>query len=173
MRILKISALLLAGSVGTLALASAHAESDEKRGLEARIERMCSHLSKSNDKFTEMQAKRAERIGEALNLTDAQKAGFKDLQAARAKARADQKAAICDSKPDVSTFPKKLAFREAQMQRRLDAFKATTPKLVAFYNSLDDGQKKKFEDMMRHRMKKGDRKDEGSKGGASDEKDDN
>jgi LTXXQ motif family protein len=172
MRVLKISAVLLAGSICALALAPARAESDEKKGLEARIERVCSRLGKS-DKFTEMQAKRAERIGEELKLTDAQKAAFKDLQDARAKARADQKAAICDSKPDVSTFPKKLAFREAQMQRRLDAFKATTPKLVAFYNSLDDGQKKKFEDMMRHRMKKGDKKDEGSKGGDSDEKDDN
>jgi len=172
MRILKISALLLAGSIGALALAQAHAESDEKRGLEARIERVCSRLGKS-DRFNEMQAKRAERIGEALKLTDAQKAAYKDLQNARAKARADEKTAICDSKPDVSTFPKKLAFREAQMQRRLDAFKATTPKLVAFFNSLDDGQKQKFEDMMRHRMKKDDKKDEGSKGGESDEKDDN
>jgi Spy/CpxP family protein refolding chaperone len=172
MRILKISALLLACSLGALALAPAHAESDEKKGLEARIERVCARLGKS-DKFNEMQAKRAERIGEALKLTDAQKAAFKSLQDARAKARADQKAAICDSTPDVSTFTKKLAFREAQMQRRLDAFKATTPKLVAFYNSLDEGQKTKFEDMMRHRMKKGDKKDEGSKGGESDEKDDN
>jgi hypothetical protein len=170
MRVLKISTLLLAGSLGALAFAPAHAQSDEKRGLEARIERMCSRLGKS-EKFTEMQAKRAERIGEALKLTDAQKAAFKDLQAARATARADQKAALCDSKPDVSSFPKKLAFREAQMQRRLDAFKATTPKLVAFYNSLDDGQKQKFEDLMRHRMKKGDKKDEGSKGGESDDKD--
>jgi hypothetical protein len=168
MRVLKISALLLACSLG----APAHAESDEKKGLEARIERVCARLDKS-DKFNEMQAKRAERIGETLKLTDAQKAAFKSLQEARAKARADQKAAVCDSKPDVSTFTKKLAFREAQMQRRLDAFKATTPKLVAFYNSLDDDQKKKFEDMMRHRMKKDDKKDEGSKGGASDEKDDN
>jgi len=172
MRVLKISALVLAGFIGALAIAPARAESDEKKGLEARIDRMCSRLGKSY-KFTEMQTKRAERIGEALNLTDAQKAAFKDLQDARAKARADQKAAVCDSKPDVSTFPKKLAFREAQMQRRLDALKATTPKLLAFYNSLDDGQKKKFEDMMSHRMKKGDKKDEGSKGGESDEKDDN
>lgn len=170
MRVLKISALLLAASLAALALAPARADPDEKKGMEARIERMCSRLGNS-DKFTEMQAKRAARIGEALKLTDAQKAAFKELEAARAMARADQKAALCDSKPDLSTFAKKLAFREAQMQRRLDAFKATTPKLVAFYNSLDDGQKQKFEDLMRHRMKKGDKKDEGSKGVESDDKD--
>ena len=44
MRVLKISALLLAGSIGALAIAPAHAESGEKKGLEARIDRMCSRL---------------------------------------------------------------------------------------------------------------------------------
>ena len=33
------------------------------------------------------------------------------------------------------------------MQNRLDALKAETPKLIAFYNSLDDKQKAAFEEM--------------------------
>ena len=34
-----------------------------------------------------------------------------------------------------------------QLRFRLDALKAETPKLVAFYNSLDDKQKAAFEEM--------------------------
>ncbi len=159
MRILKISALLLGCSAGALFLAPAFAAPDEHKGPEARFERMCSDQGK-NDKASEWQAKRAEwqakraeHLAERLKLTDAQKTAYKDLQDARAKARADNKAAICANKPDLSTFEKKLAFREQMMQRRLDAFKATEPKLIAFYNSLDATQKPEFEKIARHMMK--------------------
>jgi Spy/CpxP family protein refolding chaperone len=148
MRVLHISALLLACSLGALALASAQAESDEKRGPAARIERLCSDQGNSG-KFTEMQAKRAERLSERLKLTDAQKAAFKELEDIRAKSRADTKTAICANKPDLSTFANRLNFRETLLQRRLDNLKAENPKLIAFYNSLDDSQKAKFEELLR------------------------
>ena len=161
MRVLKISALLLACSAGALALAPAYAAPDEHKGPKSRFERMCSDQGK-NDKTSEWQAKRAEwqakraeRLAERLKLTDAQKAAYKDLADARAKVRADNKAAICASKPDLSTFEKKLAFREQMMQRRLDGFKATEPKLIAFYNSLDATQKPEFEKIAKHMMKRG------------------
>jgi hypothetical protein len=172
MRVLKISTLLLACSVGSLALAPARAE-PEKRSPAARIERLCSdqgHIGK----IAERQAKRDERLIEELKLTDAQKAAFKDLQDVRAKNRASMRTAICANKPDLSTFAGKLSFREAQMQRRLDNLRADTPKLLAFYNSLDAGQKTKFEETLRHRAREGVKKmrHEGTQGGKSDDEDD-
>lgn len=157
MRILKISALLLGCSAGALALAPAFA-ADEHKGPEARFERMCSDQNKDKAsewqaKRAEWQAKRADRLAERLKLTDPQKAAYKDLQDARAKARTDAKAALCANKPDLSTFEKKLAFRELMMQRRLDTFKAMEPKLLAFYNTLDATQKPEFEKIERHMMK--------------------
>jgi hypothetical protein len=151
MRILKVSALMLACAAGALALSPARAEMDEHGGPQARIEKMCSDQGK-NQEYAEMQAVMAARIGVRLQLTDAQKAAFKDLQDTRAKAHADAKAALCASKPDFSSFEKRLAFRGAMLQRRLDTFKAVEPKLLAFYSSLDDKQKKEFEEMREHMM---------------------
>jgi len=154
MRVLKISALMLACASGALALSPARAEWGDHGGPQARIEHMCADQGPA-EHFVEMQKHRAEHMAEYLQLTEAQKAAFKDLQDSRAKAHADAKTALCASKPDLSTFEKKLAFREAMMQRRLDAFKAEEPKMLAFYNSLDDGQKREFEHMlqnMKHRM---------------------
>lgn len=172
MRVLPISALFLACSLSALALAPASAEPNEKRGPAARIERMCADVANSG-KFAERQAKRGQRLIEELKLTDAQKAAFKDLQDLRAKNRADAKAAICANKPDLSTFAGRLNFRETQLQRRLDNMKADTPKLLAFYNSLDAGQKAKFEEILR-RGREGMKKKalEEKQGGNSDDKDD-
>jgi hypothetical protein len=152
MRVLKISALMLACAAGALALSPARAEMDEHGGPQSRMEKMCSAQGKSEE-FAEMQAVMAARIGVRLKLTDAQKAAYKDLQDTRAKARADRLAAFCDSKPDLSSLDKRLAFRGAMLQRRLDMFKAVSPKLLAFYNSLDDKQKKQFEEMRQNMMR--------------------
>lgn len=143
MRILKISALALACVAGGLAVSQANAE---PRGPQARIDRMCSADNKG-DRVAAFMEKRAARLATMLQLNDAQKASLKDLEDTRTKSRADFKASICAKKPDLSTFPNRLAFREQMMQNRLDALKAETPKLIAFYNSLDDKQKAAFEEM--------------------------
>jgi DNA-binding MarR family transcriptional regulator len=99
-------------------------------------------------KWTNTEGRRQKR----LKLTDSQKAAYKDLQDTRAKARADRIAAFCDSKPDLSSFEKRLAFRGGMLQRRLDMFKAVEPKLLAFDNSLDDKQKKQFVELRQNMM---------------------
>jgi hypothetical protein len=146
MRILKISALALACAAGGLAISQANAAPDMPKGPQAWIERMCSADAKG-DKLAAHMEKRAAHMATILQLNDAQKATLKDLDEARAKQRADFKASLCAKKPDLSTFPNRLAFREQMMQHRLDALKAETPKLIAFYNSLDDKQKAAFEEM--------------------------
>jgi hypothetical protein len=152
MRVLKISVLMLACAAGALALSPARAEWGGHRDAQSRIEHMCSDQGK-DDKAAEFRTKMAEHVAERLKLTDAQKSAFKDLQDFRAKTRADAKAALCASKPDLSTFEKKLEFRETMMQRRLDTLKAVAPKLIAFRNTLDDTQKGEFDHMLHHMMK--------------------
>jgi Spy/CpxP family protein refolding chaperone len=146
MRILKISALALACVAGGLAFSQANAAPDMPKGPQGWIERMCSADAKG-DKMASHMEKRVARMATILQLNDAQKATLKDLEDARAKQRADFKTSLCAKKPDLSTFPNRLAFREQMMQHRLDALKAETPKLIAFYNSLDDKQKAAFEEM--------------------------
>ena len=153
MRVLKTSTLMLACAAAALALSPARAEMDELGGPQSRMEKMCSAQGRSEE-FAEMQAVMAARIGVRLKLTDAQKAAYKDLQDTRAKARAARLAAFCDSKPDLSSLDKRLAFRGAVLQRRVDMFKAVEPKLLAFYNSLDDKQKKQFEEMRQNMMRR-------------------
>jgi hypothetical protein len=147
MRMLKISALALACVAGGLAFSQANAAPDATKGPQGWIDRTCSADSKGAEKFTARVEKRSARLATMLQLTDAQKATLKDLEDVRAKQRADFKTALCAKKPDLTTFPGRLAFREQMMQNRLDALKAETPKLTAFYNSLDDKQKAAFEEM--------------------------
>lgn len=90
-------------------------------------------------------------LAERLRLTPAQMSAFKELQDARAKARADARAAVCAHRPDLSTFEKRLAFRQAMMQRRLDRMKAMAPKVVAFYKTLDARQRVDFEALIREK----------------------
>jgi hypothetical protein len=146
MRLLKISALTIACLSGALALSPARAMESENMGPQAHIEHMCADQGKS-DMMTEHMAKRGEMLAEHLHLTDAQKTAFKELQDVRAKSHADALAAMCSSKPDLSTFEKRIAFHEAMLQRHLDNMKAEAPKLIAFYNSLDDKQKAEFDHM--------------------------
>ena len=147
MRTIKISAVLLACAAGAFAFSPSFAAPDEHGTPQERIEHFCSN-NKMGEKIAEFQARRAEHIAERLKLTDAQKAAFKDLHEVRAKAMTDGKAAFCASKPDFSTFEKRLALRQDKLQRRLDELKAEAPKLIAFFNSLDDKQKQVFIDEM-------------------------
>lgn len=158
MRILKISALALTLTAGGLAFSQAMAAPDMEKGPHPMgfIDRMCSADAGKGDKMAAFAERRATRLATILQLNDSQKALLKDLEDARAKSRADFRTDICAKKPDLSTFPARLAFREQMLQRRLDTLKAENPKLLAFYNSLDDKQKAAFEairgrgGMMRH-----------------------
>jgi hypothetical protein len=82
-----------------------------------------------------------DRLAGRLNLTDAEKLGFKDLEDTVTKALTDAKA-MCGQKPDFATVTGRLDFAAANTEARLTAVKAIQPKLDAFYASLDDGQKK-------------------------------
>ena len=123
-------------------------------GRESRIERFCSNdMSKRAEDW---QARRLDRVTERLTLTDAQKAAFKDYQDTRTKARDDMKTALCANKPDLASLAGRLTFRQSMLEQRLAGMKATSPKLLAFYNTLDAGQKQKFDEMgerMRERMR--------------------
>ena len=80
-----------------------------------------------------------------LKLTDTQKAALKELRTP-AQRRAPISRLLCAKKPDLSTFQKRIAFREPICKRSLDALKTVAPKEIAFYNSLDDKQKQEFEE---------------------------
>lgn len=92
---------------------------------------------------------RLARLADRLHLTDAQKDLFKAYQDTRAAARKAAVDAICAQKPDLQSFEGRLAFRQRMVENRLNGMKASDPKLVAFYNALDNGQKALFDDMRR------------------------
>jgi Spy/CpxP family protein refolding chaperone len=85
------------------------------------------------------------RLAKRLNLTDPQKAALKDFVDASSASFASTKSAACATKPDLATAPGRLAFNERVMQAQLDGMKAIEPKLQAFYDSLDDKQKRAFD----------------------------
>lgn len=148
MRLVRIASLALACGVAAYSLPPAQAawgQEDPK----AHHDGFCSD-QKFGDKFAEMQKMRADRLAQRLKLTDAQKAALKDAQDARAKSMADGRAAMCAAKPGEMTFDKRLEFRQSRLQARLDALKAETPKLLAFYNSLDERQKGQYDEITRH-----------------------
>ena len=110
------------------------------------VERLC---AKASDPAR--QERHLARLAERLHLTDAQKDLFKAVQDARATARKPAIEAICANKPDLQSFEGKLAFRQHLLEARLDGMKASSAKLVAFYNALDNGQKAVFDEMRRQR----------------------
>jgi len=148
MRFVKFSPLLVVLAAAVLSPAIAAAE-EGHRDHGAWIEHLCAQTNENGQK-TDWAQRRADRIAERLKLTEAQKAAFKDLQDVRIKLRADRKAALCANKPDLSSFEKRLAFRQTILENRLAALKAESPKLLAFYNSLDEKQKVAFDEMTRH-----------------------
>ncbi|MCW2285704.1 Spy/CpxP family protein refolding chaperone [Rhodoblastus acidophilus] len=146
MRVFRIASLALACGFAAYAMPPAQAGWD---GPGSRHERFCAD-EKFAEHFADMQKRRADQLAERLKLTDAQKAAFKDVQAVRAKSVTDNRAAVCAANPANLSFEKRLEFRQARLQARLDALKAETPKLLAFYNSLDERQKGQFEEISRH-----------------------
>jgi hypothetical protein len=127
--------------VATAALAVAAGPAAAQDGSRhAPFERLCAERGGPSH-HPEM----ADRLADYLNLTDAQKAAFKEFHEARKKSIEDSKAALCANKPDLSSFEARLMFGQSFLQARLAALKAENPKLIAFYNSLDAHQKEKFD----------------------------
>jgi hypothetical protein len=141
MRKLSISALIVAVAAGALASGPAQAAKRGESGPKSEFERICApHPDRAAH-----EAKFAEFLAERLKLTDAQKAAFKEFQEARSKAVETATTRLCATKPDLSTFEGRLGFHQTFLEDRLDAVKSENPKLIAFYNSLDAGQKAKFD----------------------------
>jgi hypothetical protein len=149
MRLLRISALALTCGAAAYALPPAAFAGPDDHDPKSRLEHFCSD-AKFGEKLTERQAKHADHLTERLKLTSAQKAAYKEVQDLRAKALTDGRTALCASKPGELSYEKRVEFRLARLQARLDAVKAETPKLLAFYNSLDERQKGQFEEISRH-----------------------
>jgi LTXXQ motif family protein len=83
--------------------------------------------------------------GTPVANTDPQKAALKDLTDASASADASAKKSLCADKPDLSKAPGRMAFAEKMAETRLAGLKAVEPKLLVFYGSLDEEQKKAFD----------------------------
>ena len=145
MRNLKVSILVVAFAALAVALANAQTAG---AGNAKPFDRLCSEQADSSGKH----ARFVEGLVKTLDLTDAQKVIFKEFQDARAKSLADSKAKLCANRPDLSTFEARLNFGQSFLEARLEALKAENPKLIAFYNSLDDKQKKTF-DAIRERTR--------------------
>ena len=113
-------------------------------GQQAFLQHVC-----SDTKSEAEHAKFVEWMDKRLNLNETQKANFKAFQDARAKSLADSKAKLCATPPDLSSFEARVVFGQTFMEARLEALKAENPKLIAFYNSLDEKQKMTFDEIRR------------------------
>jgi len=134
---LNFSILMVATAALAVAAGPAAAQDGSRH---APFERLCAERGGPSH-HPEM----ADRLADYLNLTDAQKAAFKEFHEARKKSIEESKAALCANKPDLSSFEARLMFGQSFLQARLAALKAENPKLIAFYNSLDAHQKEKFD----------------------------
>ncbi|MBB4199179.1 Spy/CpxP family protein refolding chaperone [Rhodoblastus sphagnicola] len=148
MRLVRIASIALACGAAAYALPPAQAAWGD-HGDRPGHESFCSD-EKFGDKIAEIHKEHADTLARRLKLTDAQKAAFKDAQDVRVKAMTEGRAAICAAKPAELSFDKRLEFRQARLQARLDALKAEAPKLLAFYNSLNERQKGQFDEISRH-----------------------
>jgi hypothetical protein len=133
-----VSALVIASAILAAGFGPARAEKDADHG--SVYDRICAAPTEHGHHH-----KLGERLAKHLNLTDAQKAAYKEFVDARTKAVDDQKTAICASKPDLTTFESRLTFHQNMLEARLAALKVENPTLLAFYKSLDAGQKEKFD----------------------------
>jgi Spy/CpxP family protein refolding chaperone len=138
MQYLKVSTLVIASAILAAGFGPAQAAGKDSGG--SVYDRVCAATTEHGHHH-----KLADRLAKHLSLTDAQKAAYKDFVDARTKAVDDQKTAICASKPDLTTFESRLTFHQTMLEARLAALKEENPKLLAFYKSLDDGQKEKFD----------------------------
>jgi hypothetical protein len=112
----------------------------QNRMWDARmLERMCASDAPPSDQ------RGMDRLASRLKLTDAQKAGLKELNDASMKALGESRTALCADKPNLATTPGRMAFAQKMLEARLESMKAAQPKLQAFYDSLDDKQKAAFD----------------------------
>jgi len=137
MRKLNVSILIVASALAAAVTLPASAQDGPRR---SPFERLCAGRDGPSH-----HPELAGRLAEHLDLTEAQRAAFKEFHDARKKSIEDSKAALCANKPDLSSFEARLAFGQAFLEARLAALKAENPKLIAFYNSLDARQKEKFD----------------------------
>ncbi len=152
MKRLKLSSLLITLGLGFAT--HAFAADETASGAPAWVEHVCSqHIDSAQ--VAEREQHRVDRITERLNLTDKQKALFKDLVNTRAKLRADHQASLCANKPDLSSLAKRLAFMQSWFENHVSDMKVTTPKILAFYNSLDEKQKAEFDGAQQARHQHG------------------
>jgi LTXXQ motif family protein len=136
--------VLIAASVVTLtANATAFAQRMPPQGDRAfrSIERLCA----TDPQWTS--ERMADHLTARLNLTEQQKPALKALQDAVIKAKMDAKAALCGSRPELSTLPARMAFIQRRLQARLDGMRSVQPKLEAFYAGLSAEQQTEFNDM--------------------------
>ena len=138
MRKLNVSVLIVASAA--LAATLGQAEATPYGPRHAPFERICDERGGPTHR-PEM----ANLLAEYLDLNDAQKDAFKAFHDARKKSIEDAKAALCNNKPDLTSFEARLVFGQSLLDARLSALKAENPKLIAFYNSLDARQKAKFD----------------------------
>jgi len=136
MRKLYVTALIVAAAAFAATTGRAAAAHDGR----APFERVCEDRGGPSH-----HPELADRLAQHLDLNDAQKAAFKEFHEARRRSIEDAKATLCANKPDLSSFEARLNFGQAFVEARLTALKAENPKLIAFYNSLDAGQKEKFD----------------------------
>src|SRR5271166_6464116 len=94
MRELKVSILIVALAVLVVPLANAQTA---RAGNPQPFDRLCSEQADSGK-----HAKFVEWLVKTLELSDAQKAIFKEFQDAREKSLADSKAKLCANRPDLS-----------------------------------------------------------------------
>jgi LTXXQ motif family protein len=146
MRKTKLSALIVA--VTLLGGTASQAQAADSGHHSALFQRLC---AKQNDEARHH--KIGEQLAAKLKLTSAQQAAYDDFQQTRLKSIDDTKSKLCAKEPDLSSFEDRVNFRQSFLEARLDAMKAENPKLIAFYNSLDDKQKRKFDDFRRSMRK--------------------
>jgi len=138
-----ISTLVFASAILAASFGPVRAEDQSGRG--SVYDRVCAAPTEHGHHH-----KMAKRLAEYLDLTDAQKAAYKEFVDARTKAVDDAKTTLCATKPDLSTFESRLTFHQNMLEARVAALKEENPKLLAFYKSLDADQKEKF-DQFRNR----------------------
>lgn len=140
---LNVSALVVASAILAAIFGPVRAENEGSHG--SVYDRVCAAPTEHGHHH-----RMAKRLAEYLDLTDAQKAAYKEFVDARTKAVDDAKTTLCATKPDLSTFESRLTFHQNMLEARVAALKEENPKLLAFYNSLSATQHEKF-DQFRHR----------------------
>jgi hypothetical protein len=90
--------------------------------------------------------KMADGLTLRLNLTDPQKASLADLRQTALGVATEAKK-LCADKPDMTTTPGRLAAMQTRLTMAGTAMTTLKPKIEAFYATLDDAQKKQFDQM--------------------------